>query len=182
VPGGHQPARRKSLGVRSLAVRAATEGTPTGSWLARNLETAARVRHGLALRRLRGLAASRDLAVAAYRQPCRAQPRASCAACRCKRIGRSDSWRERIQSRLRGVCGTSRPSPWHWNRSLDAITALVERIGCDGRMRHVRNRTYFERRFRNALSRYGFLLSGEGGWTVTWSCKSTRVHTPTRPV
>jgi hypothetical protein len=46
---------------------------------------------------------------------------------------------------------------------LDAMAALIERIGSGGRIRHVRDRTYLEWRFRNPLSRYGFLLSGVGG-------------------
>jgi hypothetical protein len=45
---------------------------------------------------------------------------------------------------------------------LDAMSELVERIGTDGRIRHVRNRTYFEWRFQNPRSRYGFLIYGSG--------------------
>ena len=40
---------------------------------------------------------------------------------------------------------------------VEAMSALVQRIGNDGRIRHVRDRAYLEWRFQNPLSRYGFL-------------------------
>jgi hypothetical protein len=40
----------------------------------------------------------------------------------------------------------------------DAMTELTERIGGDGRIRHVRDRSYFSWRFRNPLSEYRFLF------------------------
>ena len=43
------------------------------------------------------------------------------------------------------------------------MSALLKRIGTDGRIRHVRDRTYLEWRFQNPLSRYGFLLSDDRG-------------------
>jgi GNAT superfamily N-acetyltransferase len=39
-----------------------------------------------------------------------------------------------------------------------AMADVVERIGSDGRIRHVRDREYFEWRFQNPLSRYCFLF------------------------
>ena len=43
-----------------------------------------------------------------------------------------------------------------------AMAELVDRLGSDGRIRHVRDRAFFEWRFQNPLSRYGFLFCGEG--------------------
>jgi GNAT superfamily N-acetyltransferase len=49
---------------------------------------------------------------------------------------------------------------------MDAMSALVEQLGSDGRIRHVRDRGYFEWRLQNPLRRYGFLscvgAEGEG--------------------
>jgi GNAT superfamily N-acetyltransferase len=42
---------------------------------------------------------------------------------------------------------------------IDAMSALVERLGTDGRIRHVRDREYFEWRLRNPLRRYGYLYA-----------------------
>lgn len=43
---------------------------------------------------------------------------------------------------------------------LDAMGELVERLGHDGRIRHLRDREYFAWRFRNPLSDYRFLYYG----------------------
>jgi hypothetical protein len=40
---------------------------------------------------------------------------------------------------------------------VDAMSALVRGIGTDGRIQHVRDPTYFEWRFQNPFSQYGFL-------------------------
>jgi GNAT superfamily N-acetyltransferase len=44
---------------------------------------------------------------------------------------------------------------------LDAMIELVERLGHDGRIRHVRDREFFAWRFRNPLSCYRFLYHGD---------------------
>jgi len=41
-----------------------------------------------------------------------------------------------------------------------AMVALVNRIGYDGRLRHVRDEAYFDWRFRNPLREYRFLYAG----------------------
>lgn len=46
---------------------------------------------------------------------------------------------------------------------VDAMSALVRRVGSDGRIRHVRDRTYFEWRFKNPFRRYAFLYCDEAG-------------------
>lgn len=45
----------------------------------------------------------------------------------------------------------------------EAMAELVERIGTDGRMRHVRDQQYFAWRFRNPLNAYRFLFWEDGG-------------------
>jgi GNAT superfamily N-acetyltransferase len=45
----------------------------------------------------------------------------------------------------------------------EAMAELVKQIGCDGRIRHVRDSTYFSWRFQNPLSRYRFLFWDEDG-------------------
>jgi hypothetical protein len=43
------------------------------------------------------------------------------------------------------------------------MAELVDRIGSDGRIRHVRDAEYFGWRFRNPLSRYRFLFWNDAG-------------------
>ena len=45
----------------------------------------------------------------------------------------------------------------------EEMADLVRQIGNDGRIRHVRDRTYFSWRFQNPLSRYRFLFWDEAG-------------------
>jgi GNAT superfamily N-acetyltransferase len=45
----------------------------------------------------------------------------------------------------------------------DAMSALVSRLGHDGRIRHIRDREYFAWRFRNPWSIYRFLYLGDSG-------------------
>ena len=45
----------------------------------------------------------------------------------------------------------------------ESMAELVKQIGCDGRIRHVRDQAYFAWRFRNPLSRYRFLFWEEAG-------------------
>jgi hypothetical protein len=45
----------------------------------------------------------------------------------------------------------------------EAMAELVKQIGCDGRIRHVRDKTYFAWRFQNPLSRYRFFFREENG-------------------
>ena len=45
----------------------------------------------------------------------------------------------------------------------EAMTALIARIGHDGRLRHVRDGAYFAWRYRDPLRRYRFLFWDEGG-------------------
>jgi GNAT superfamily N-acetyltransferase len=46
---------------------------------------------------------------------------------------------------------------------VDDMSALVNRIGSDGRIRHVRDHCYLGWRFQNPLSRYGFLFYQKEG-------------------
>ena len=41
------------------------------------------------------------------------------------------------------------------------MAALVERIPYDGRIRHVRDESYFDWRFRNPLNDYRFIFAGD---------------------
>jgi acyl carrier protein len=43
----------------------------------------------------------------------------------------------------------------------DAMARLIQRIGHDGRLRHVRDRSYFDWRFRNPFREYRFLYAGD---------------------
>jgi GNAT superfamily N-acetyltransferase len=47
---------------------------------------------------------------------------------------------------------------------VDDMAALVQRIGHDGRITHVRDRTYLHWRFQNPQSRYGFLYCEQQGF------------------
>ncbi|MEP7305981.1 MAG: hypothetical protein ABJA98_10735 [Acidobacteriota bacterium] len=49
--------------------------------------------------------------------------------------------------------------------NVDAMADLVEALGTDGRIRHVRNATYFAWRFRNPMHEYRFLYAGESRLT-----------------
>ncbi len=64
------------------------------------------------------------------------------------------SW-DRSTGRFAGsaISSSDRPRP-------EAMAKLVERIGSDGRARHVRDETYFSWRFRNPRSAYRFLYWG----------------------
>ncbi len=44
---------------------------------------------------------------------------------------------------------------------LEAMSEVIERVGFDGRIRHVRNHRYFAWRFGNPLCRYRFLFWGD---------------------
>ena len=61
-----------------------------------------------------------------------------------------------------------------------AMAALVKRIGHDGRLRHVRDETYLDWRFRNPLHEYRFLYIGgeflDGYLVLKRSGHSHRVH------
>ncbi len=64
--------------------------------------------------------------------------------------------RERGRQADRHVSATQAPRP-------EAMAELVERIGTDGRMRHVRDQQYFAWRFQNPCSSYGFLFWDDAG-------------------
>jgi GNAT superfamily N-acetyltransferase len=73
----------------------------------------------------------------------------------------------------RGIMIQKTPRP-------EQMTLLVERLGYDGRIRHVRDSEYFTWRFRNPFSQYRFLFSGTDpldGYLVLQaaydSCKSS---------
>jgi GNAT superfamily N-acetyltransferase len=71
-----------------------------------------------------------------------------------KRWSLADIDADRFRHRLR-------ESPWICLEDMPrcaAMAELVERIGGCGRMRHVRNRQYFDWRFENPLSNYRFLF------------------------
>ncbi|MET0164078.1 MAG: GNAT family N-acetyltransferase [Vicinamibacterales bacterium] len=54
----------------------------------------------------------------------------------------------------RAAVGETQPRP-------DAMARLIQRIGYDGRLRHVRDRSYFDWRFRNPFREYRFLYAGD---------------------
>ena len=54
----------------------------------------------------------------------------------------------------RAAVGETQPRP-------DAMAQLIQRIGHDGRLRHIRNRSYFDWRFRNPFREYRFLYAGD---------------------
>jgi hypothetical protein len=54
----------------------------------------------------------------------------------------------------RAGIGETEPRP-------DAMARLIQRIGHDGRLRHVRDRSYFDWRFRNPFREYRFLYAGD---------------------
>jgi len=59
-----------------------------------------------------------------------------------------------------------RTAPWIFCEDMPRCTAmaeLIERIGSKGRIRHVRDREYFDWRFQNPLSRYRFLFWDKTG-------------------
>ena len=71
-----------------------------------------------------------------------------------KRRSLADLDADRVRRTLRDV-------PWiHFEDAprCAAMAELVERIGGSGRIRHVRNREYFDWRFQNPLSNYRFLF------------------------
>ena len=55
----------------------------------------------------------------------------------------------------RAGIGETQPRP-------DAMARLIQRIGHDGRLRHVRDRSYFDWRFLNPFREYRFLYAGDG--------------------
>jgi hypothetical protein len=63
---------------------------------------------------------------------------------------------DRNGARRRG--GVSRHISLADQPRAEAMAALVERIGHDGRLRHVRDRAYFDWRFANPLCEYRFLF------------------------
>jgi hypothetical protein len=54
----------------------------------------------------------------------------------------------------RAAIGKTEPKP-------DAMARLIQRIGHDGRLRHVRDRSYFDWRFRNPFREYRFVYAGD---------------------
>jgi acyl carrier protein len=54
----------------------------------------------------------------------------------------------------RAGIGETQPRP-------DAMARLIQRIGHDGRLRHVRDRSYFDWRFLNPFREYRFLYAGD---------------------
>jgi acyl carrier protein len=54
----------------------------------------------------------------------------------------------------RAAKAETRPRP-------EAMARLIQRIGHDGRLRHVRDQSYFDWRYRNPFREYRFLYSGE---------------------
>lgn len=74
-------------------------------------------------------------------------------------------------ARFDRAVGKTEPRP-------DAMARLIQRIGHDGRWRHVRDRSYFDWRFRNPFREYRFLYAGDAeldGYLVLKSEK--RGHT-----
>lgn len=72
-----------------------------------------------------------------------------------------------------GIFGSRSPE-------TDIMAGLIERIGTDGRIRHIRDQAYFEWRFKNPLWQYRFLFLEEGelaGYLVLGARRGTwHVH------
>ena len=63
------------------------------------------------------------------------------------------AWRHARQRQSGAIFAQATPLPGE-------MESLVNRLPRDGRLRHVRDRTYFEWRFRNPMRRYRFLYAG----------------------